>query len=140
MGEIVLYLEIFNFKTFRSEIFQIFELLIWKINDFINSLWLYQTCRYFFTVYWICPPFCFQMKKCVLNHNPNPISAQNVKKKFPEGNWILTSNMYFWTCLALTTKKFGFFICIFYIRWVLLRIVIWHIFWAWKNFLRLRHL
>ena len=40
-GQIVLYLEIFNFKTFRSEIFQIFELLIWKIDDFINSFWLY---------------------------------------------------------------------------------------------------
>ena len=37
MGSIVLYLQIFNFKTFRAEIFQIFELLIWKINDFISS-------------------------------------------------------------------------------------------------------
>ena len=33
-GQIVLYLEIFNFKTFRAEIF---ELLVWKIDDFINS-------------------------------------------------------------------------------------------------------
>ena len=37
MGEVVLYLEIFNFKTFRAEILQIFKLLIWKIDDFINS-------------------------------------------------------------------------------------------------------
>ena len=37
MGQIVLYLEIFNFKTFRAEILQIFELLIWKIDDFVNS-------------------------------------------------------------------------------------------------------
>ena len=36
-GQIVLYLEIFNFKTFKAEILQIFELLIWKIDDFINS-------------------------------------------------------------------------------------------------------
>ena len=36
-GQIVLYLEIFNFKTFTAEILQIFELLIWKIDDFINS-------------------------------------------------------------------------------------------------------
>ena len=36
-GQIVLYLEIFNFKTFRAEILQIFDLLIWKIDDFINS-------------------------------------------------------------------------------------------------------
>ena len=35
--QIVLYLEIVNFKTFRAETLQIFELLIWKINDFINS-------------------------------------------------------------------------------------------------------
>ena len=38
-GQIVLYLEIFNFKTFRAEILQIFELLLWKIDDFINSFW-----------------------------------------------------------------------------------------------------
>ena len=38
-----IYLEIFNFKTFRAEILQIFELLIWKINDFINLFWLYLT-------------------------------------------------------------------------------------------------
>ena len=25
-----------NFKTFRAEILQFFELLIWKIDDFIN--------------------------------------------------------------------------------------------------------
>ena len=37
LGQIVLYLEIFNFKTFRAEILQSFELLIWKINDLINS-------------------------------------------------------------------------------------------------------
>ena len=36
-GQIVLYLEIFNFKTFRVEILQIFELLIWKI-EFILTL------------------------------------------------------------------------------------------------------
>ena len=42
-GPIVLYLEIFNFKTFRAEILQIFELLIWEIDDFINSFWLYLT-------------------------------------------------------------------------------------------------
>ena len=36
---------IFNFKTFRAEILQIFELLIWKIDDFINSFWLYLTFR-----------------------------------------------------------------------------------------------
>ena len=35
--QIVLYLEIFNFKTFRAEILQIFELLIRKIDDVINS-------------------------------------------------------------------------------------------------------
>ena len=45
LGKIVLYLEIFNFKTFRAEILQIFELLIWKIDDFINSFWLYLTFR-----------------------------------------------------------------------------------------------
>ena len=28
---------IFNFKTFRAEILQIFEMVIWKIDDFINS-------------------------------------------------------------------------------------------------------
>ena len=43
MGQIVQILEIFNFKSFRAEILQIFELLIWKINDFINSFWLYLT-------------------------------------------------------------------------------------------------
>ena len=42
-GQIVLYLEIFSFKTFRAEILQIFELVIWKIDDFINSFWLYLT-------------------------------------------------------------------------------------------------
>ena len=60
-GQIVLYLEIFNFKTFKaeilfiyfqwillsvtavSEILQIFELLIWKIDDFINSFCLNLT-------------------------------------------------------------------------------------------------
>ena len=31
----------FNLKTFRAEILQIFELLICKIDDFINSFWLY---------------------------------------------------------------------------------------------------
>ena len=36
-GQIVLHLKIFNFKTFRAEILQFFELLIWKIDDFINS-------------------------------------------------------------------------------------------------------
>ena len=36
-GQIVLYLEIFNFKTFRAEILQIFELVIGKMDDFINS-------------------------------------------------------------------------------------------------------
>ena len=36
-GQIVLHLEIFNFKTFRAEILQIFELLIWKFDDLINS-------------------------------------------------------------------------------------------------------
>ena len=36
-SQIILYSEIFNFKTFRAEILQIFELLIWKIDDFINS-------------------------------------------------------------------------------------------------------
>ena len=48
MGQIVLYLEIFNFKTFRAEILQIFELLIWKIYDFINSFWLYLTSSTYF--------------------------------------------------------------------------------------------
>ena len=38
-GEIVLYLEILNFKTFMAEILQIFQLLIWKIDDFMNSFW-----------------------------------------------------------------------------------------------------
>ena len=37
LGQIVLYLEISNFKSFRAEILQILELLIWKIDDFINS-------------------------------------------------------------------------------------------------------
>ena len=35
MGQIVLYLKIFNFKIFRAEILQMIELLIWKIDDFI---------------------------------------------------------------------------------------------------------
>ena len=35
--QIILYLEIFNIKTFRAEILQIFELLVWNIDDFINS-------------------------------------------------------------------------------------------------------
>ena len=56
MGQIVLYLEIFNFKTFRAEILQIFELLIWKIDDFINSFWLYLTFNlyaiFFFRQWW----------------------------------------------------------------------------------------
>ena len=34
-GQIVLCL--YNFKSFRAEILQIFELLIWKMDDFINS-------------------------------------------------------------------------------------------------------
>ena len=38
-NQIVLYLEIFNFKTFRAEILQVFELLICKMDDFINSFW-----------------------------------------------------------------------------------------------------
>ena len=33
-GQIVLYLEIFNFKTFRAEILQLFEVVIWKIDVF----------------------------------------------------------------------------------------------------------
>ena len=36
-SQIVLYLEIFNFKTFRTEILQIFEVVIWKIDDFKYS-------------------------------------------------------------------------------------------------------
>ena len=43
LGQIVLYLEIFNFKTFKAKILQIFELLIWKIDDLIHSFWLYLT-------------------------------------------------------------------------------------------------
>ena len=43
MGQIVLYLKIFNFRTFRTEILKIFELLIWKIDDFMNSFWFYLT-------------------------------------------------------------------------------------------------
>ena len=39
----ILYLEIFNFKTFMAEILQIFELLKWKIDDFINSFRVYLT-------------------------------------------------------------------------------------------------
>ena len=35
--QIVLYLKIFDFKNFRAEILQIFELVILKIDDFINS-------------------------------------------------------------------------------------------------------
>ena len=35
-AQIALYLEIFNFKIFRAEILQMFELLIWKIDDFIK--------------------------------------------------------------------------------------------------------
>ena len=31
------YLEIFNFRTFRTEILKIFELLVWKIDDFTDS-------------------------------------------------------------------------------------------------------
>ena len=54
-GQIVLYLEIFNFKTFRAEILQIFELLIWKINDLIHSFWhnltFRKTLRFFFTAF-----------------------------------------------------------------------------------------
>ena len=34
-------------QTFMAEILQIFELLIWKIDDFINSFWLYLTFRKF---------------------------------------------------------------------------------------------
>ena len=45
LGQIVLYIEIFNFKTVRAAILQIFELLIWKINDFINSFRLYLPIR-----------------------------------------------------------------------------------------------
>ena len=47
-GQIVLYLEIFNFKTFRAEILQTFELIIWKINDFINPLFTTALCPSFF--------------------------------------------------------------------------------------------
>ena len=36
-GQIFLYLEMFNVKTFRAEILQIIELVFWKIDDFINS-------------------------------------------------------------------------------------------------------
>ena len=36
-GQIVLYLQKFNLKTFRTEILQIFEVVIWKIDVFINS-------------------------------------------------------------------------------------------------------
>ena len=36
-GQIFLYLEIFNSKTFRAGILQIFEWVIWKIDDFVNS-------------------------------------------------------------------------------------------------------
>ena len=42
---------------FRAEILQIFESVIWKIDDFINSFWLYLTfnltfnqCFYFFFI------------------------------------------------------------------------------------------
>ena len=35
--------EKFNFKTFRAEIIQIFALVMWKIDDIINSFWLYLT-------------------------------------------------------------------------------------------------
>ena len=54
-GQIVLYLEIFNFKTFRSEILQIFELLIWEINDFINSFWNNLTFNKLKTSSWLPP-------------------------------------------------------------------------------------
>ena len=30
-------------QTFREEILRIFQLLIWEIDDFINSFWLYLT-------------------------------------------------------------------------------------------------
>ena len=30
-------------QTFRAEVLQIYELLTWKIDDFINSFWLYLT-------------------------------------------------------------------------------------------------
>ena len=43
LGQIFLYLEIFNFKTFKAKILQIFELLIWKIDELIHSFWLYLT-------------------------------------------------------------------------------------------------
>ena len=45
--KIFLYLEIFNFKTFRAEIPQIFEGVIWKIDAFIciYLFWLYLTFR-----------------------------------------------------------------------------------------------
>jgi hypothetical protein len=36
-------LEISNFKTFRAVILTLFSLIIWKIDDFINSFWLYLT-------------------------------------------------------------------------------------------------
>ena len=35
-----------SYIYFRAEILQIFELLIWKIDDFINSFWLCLTFRY----------------------------------------------------------------------------------------------
>ena len=43
LDQVVIYLEIFNFKTFRAEILQTIELLIRKIDDFINSFGLYLT-------------------------------------------------------------------------------------------------
>ena len=34
-------------KIFKAEILQIFELVIWKIDDFLNSFWIYLTFREF---------------------------------------------------------------------------------------------
>ena len=58
-------------KTFRAEILQIFELVIWKIDDFINSFWLYLT----------------------FNSNSNPISLRQ-QNNFGNLKYILKSFRY----------------------------------------------
>ena len=72
------------------EILQIFELVVWKINEFLNSFWIYLTFRDFFQ---ICAVFSkytnFKALQCGLNN----FSWQNLLRKKP---WIDGMKPFLW--------------------------------------------
>ena len=119
--QIVLHLE---FKTFRAEILQIFELLIWKIYDFMNSFWLYLTFSMHFInlnkwliVWW---KLCFWLYIFISNlfvfiFNAKPSSMRSIINPLPK-SWYIDINS--WIILS-TTSMVGFLYQINQLPWVL---------------------